>query len=140
MKLSELSTDQAADVLCELAPSLSEIIGDDEVISAFSAAMPKKEKEKKAEQDFFAAGMRFAGGISSVSSILIKKHRGGVYRILSVLSEKSVEEIAGQPVGETVKQIKNALQDADLLSFFKSSAQPEQTAQSAPSAPSPGSE
>lgn len=135
MKLSELTTDRALDVLCELTPSVSNIIEDDEVVNALSAAMPEKDADSE-ESNPFAYGIRFVGKIGSIIPVMLKKHRADVYHILSVLNEKSVEEIARQPIFETMRQAREAFQDSELLSFFKSYMQRERAEQSAPSADS----
>lgn len=138
MKLSELTTDRALDVLCELTPSVSNIIEDDEIVNALSAAMPEKDADGE-ESNPFAYGIRFVGKIGSIIPVMLKKHRADVYHILSVLNEKSVEEIARQPVFETMQQAREAFQDSELLSFFKSYMQRARAEQSAPSADSPAS-
>ena len=140
MKLAELTTDRALDVLCELTPSVSNIIKDNEVINALSDAMPKQNDTDTGENDnSFAYGVRFVGEIGSIIPIMLKKHRADAYHILSVLNEKSVKEIARQPIFETMRQARDAFQDSELLSFFKSYMQREQNEQSAPSADSPAS-
>lgn len=138
MKLAELSTDRALDVLCELTPSVSNIIKDDEVINALSDAMPSNDA-KDAESNPFAYGVRFVGEIGAIIPVMLKKHRADVYHILSVLNEKSVEEIARQPIFETMRQAHEAFQDSELLSFFRSYMQRERTEQSAPYADSQNS-
>ena len=136
MKLSELTTDRALDVLCELTPSVSNIIEDDEIVNALSAAMPEKGADGE-ESNPFAYGIRFVGKIGSIIPVMLKNHRADVYHILSVLNEKSMEEIAAQPIFESMRQIREAFRDNELLSFFKSSMQQVQNEQSAPSAGSP---
>ena len=133
MKLSELTTDRALDVLCELTPSVSNIIEDDEVVNALSAAMPKNDGD---ESNPFTYGIRFVGKIGSIIPVMLKKHRADVYHVLSVLNKMTVGEIAEQPVHETMRQVREAFQDNELLSFFKSYMQRAQNEQSAPSADS----
>lgn len=139
MKLAELNTDQALDVLCELTPSVSKIIEDDEVLDALSDAMPEKGDEND-ENSSFKTGIRMFAKIGTITPVLLKKHRADVYHILSVLDEMTVEEIAGQPVTVTLRQAREAFRDSDLLVFFKSFVQRERTEQSAPSVLHPASE
>lgn len=146
MKLSELSTDKALDVLCELAPYASSIMEDDEIVSALDGFMNRSagEKEKmdtsgaeENDSSMSEKGIRMFGGLVKNIPLLLKTHRHDVYGILSVLNEESAAEIADQPVGETVRQIKDAFRDNELLTFFKSSAQRERIEPSAPSVDSP---
>jgi vacuolar-type H+-ATPase subunit C/Vma6 len=48
------------------------------------------------------------------------KVKPDVFEILAIVQEKTVEEIKATPFGETYKQLKELLQDTELLSFFKS--------------------
>lgn len=136
MKLSELSTDRALDVLCELTPSIASIMEDSEIISALTDAMPPK-ADGAEETDGFAAGLRVVCGAGKIAPVLLRTHRADVYNILAALNEKSTAEIAAQRLTDTINQTREVFQDEDLLSFFKSSARQAQTEQSAPSAGSP---
>lgn len=135
MKLSDLRTDRALDVLCELAPYIDRITNDQEVVSTIGKAV-----KPDAELNRYGSFMLIMGRLSEFVPLLLKTHRPDVYGILSVLNGKTVEEIAAQPVRETVKQLREAFQDEDLMAFFKPSARQGQSEQSAPSAPFPGSE
>lgn len=135
MKLMELSTDKALDVLCELTPYVSGICSDSELLSTLGEKTDSDENMNTYEK--FAL---LAGRISKIIPILLKRHRPEVYGILSVLKEKSVEEISSQNVRKTAQQLKEEFQDKELLDFFKSFTQREQNEPSAPSADSPVSE
>lgn len=135
MKLSDLSTDRALDVLCELTPYIDRITNDQEVVSTIGKVV-----KPDAELNQYGSFMLIMGRLSEFVPLLLKTHRPDVYGILSILNEKSKEEIAAQPVRETVRQLREAFQDEDLMAFFKPSARQEQKEQSAPSAPSPDSE
>lgn len=140
MKLSELSTDRALDVLCELTPYVSNIAEDEQVLSALNGFMSQSEdvNDGKGEDDSMSAkGIRFFGGLIKNVPLLLKTHRPDVYGILSVLNETPVEEIAAQPFGEAVIQVKSVFRDSELLDFFKSSARQAQKEPSAPSASAP---
>lgn len=145
MKLSELSTDRALDVLCELTPCIANIMEDEQIVNGLDAIMPdrpsdagesgeKKNGTNKIEQNGFVVGVQMMGGLSKLAPVLLRNHRDDVYTILSVLNEKTTAEIAAQPVMDTIRQVREVLQDTELLSFFKSSAQQGQTEQSVPSA------
>lgn len=135
MKLSELSTDRALDTLCELTPYLSNIASDATVVSAVGKVV-----ENNKELNTYGYALLLAERMGEIIPLLLKDHRSDVYGILSVLNEKTTEEIAAQPVKETMSQVRNAFQDTEFLSFFKSSVRRGQKEPSASSAPSPGSE
>lgn len=139
MKLSELSTDRALDVLCELTPYASSIMEDDEILSALGGFMNQSADAKEDDASMSEKGIMMFCGLVKNIPLLLKTHRPDVYGILSVLNEKTVAEIAAQPAGETIKQIKDVFRDSELLDFFKSSARRAQTEPSAPSAESPAS-
>lgn len=133
MKLSELSTDRAADVLCELVPHVSNIVNDPDTISTIGKVVSQKGQKLSG----FGVQMLSAGRIVDFLPILLKTHRADVYGILSIMNERPVAEIAAQKLIETIKQVKDLLHDDDFVDFFKSSVQQAQTKQSAPSATSP---
>lgn len=132
MKLSELSTDRALDVLCELTPYVSNVASDDAVVSAVGKVVKPKD-----ETNVYGAGLMLMERMGEIVPLLLKTHRPDVYGVLSVLNEKTAEEIAAQPVGDTIRQIKDVLRDSELLDFFKSSARRGQSEPSAPSAGAP---
>lgn len=50
MKLSELTTDRALDVLCELTPAVANIVEDKAVASALERAIPEKKEDPEKEE------------------------------------------------------------------------------------------
>lgn len=132
MKLSELSTDRALDALCELTPYISNIASDDSVVSAVGKIV-----DTSKDLNLYGKGLLLVERMGEIIPALLKGHRRDVYGILSVMNERPAEEIAAQPIRNTIRQVLELFQDQELLSFFRSSAQQEQTEQSAPSASSP---
>lgn len=132
MKLSQLGTDKALDVLCELAPPINDIITDPEIVATIGKVVNPGEKLTK-----YGGYALIAGRIGEVIPLLLKTHRSDVYKILCILNDKSMDELAEQPVMETIRQIQEAFRDEELLSFFKSFEPQAQSGQSAPSAVSP---
>ena len=65
---------------------------------------------------------------ATLAPILLKAHRSDVFGVLAVLNECSADEIAKQNIMETVKQVRDLFQDKDLLDFFKSFGQVDETA------------
>ncbi len=136
MKLSELNTDRALDVLCELTPCIYNITSDKEIVDSVSRVINVDRKETNVYGQYLLLAER----VVEILPLLLKNHRADVYGILSVLNEKPAAEIAAQPVRDTIRQVKEAFQDEELLSFFRSSARRERNAPSAPSVESPACE
>lgn len=113
-KLSELSTDECADVLCELVPYIVNIVSDKEIMDAVGKAVDKK--------TITQVGVMLLGAqkITTVIPLLLKTHRPDIYSILSIVGEKSIEEVASQNVMATMWQMKELLNDKELVSFFRS--------------------
>lgn len=134
MKLSELSTDKTLDVLCELTPYISNIASDDAVVGAVGKIV-----DTDKDINLYGKGLMLVERMGEIVPVLLKTHRPDVYGILSVMNDRPVAEIAAQKITDTIRQVRELFQDPELLSFFRSSAQQEQTASSVPSAPSPAS-
>lgn len=130
MKLSELSTDKALDALCELTPYVSNICEDTDLVGTLGEVI------KYDDMNIYGQFALMAGKIGKITPILLRTHRADVYGILSVMNEKTVGEIAAQPVADTIRQVREAFQDVELLRFFKSFGRREQSGQSALSADS----
>lgn len=113
MKLSELSTDRAADVLCELTPYLASLTGDAEL----SAALRDKLPAGCSVAEIYLHGSRM---ITKLVPIVLKTHKQDVFGALAVLNETTPEEIAAQNIITTMKQITEAVQDKELRDFFTS--------------------
>lgn len=122
MKLSQLTTERAADVLCELTPYIANITGDkallDELANKFDS------KGKSAAELYTFAAHKYA----TLVPILLKDHREDVFGVLSVLNETELDKIAKQKVMETMKQVREVFQDKELLDFFKLFGQGDETA------------
>lgn len=113
-KLSELTTDECADVLCELTPYIVNIVSDKEIMDAVGKAVDKN--------TITQVGIMLLGAqkITAVIPLLLKTHRPDIYSILSIVGEKSVEEVAEQNIMATMWQMKELLNDKEFVSFFKS--------------------
>lgn len=120
MKLSQLTTDQATNVLCELTPYIANITGD----KTLSDTLSEKIGSGKSAAEIFVYGAKKA---ASIVPIILKDHKTDVFGILSVLNNKTEEDIAKQNIITTMKQIQEIWQDNDLVDFFKSWREPEKT-------------
>lgn len=134
MKLHELNTDRALDALCELTPYISNIAADESMVSAVGKIVNVNK-----DMNMFGQGLVFMERMGEIIPMLLRKHRADVYGILSVLNDKPASDIASQPAGDTIRQIRDVFQDEDLLSFFRSSVRRVQSEPSVPSAESPAS-
>ena len=115
MRLSQLTTDRAADVLCELTPYVANIVSDEDLLTELKKAVDAKDIQNKAQ--YLAIG---AEKITKILPILLKKRKNDVFGILAVMNEKTVDEIAKQNILVTLKQAKTAFKDKELIDFFKS--------------------
>ena len=116
MKISEMTTDQAADVLVRIADPVSNIIHDEESLKVI---------KRLAEADTNVPVKFFADNIAPIVMVLLKDHRSDVFEVVAALSAKSAEEVAKQKIGATVTDIQNSL-DGELLDFFASLGQSRQ--------------
>ena len=121
MKLSELTTERAADVLCELIPYIANITGDKTLLDELGKKF--NTKGKSAAELYVFGAKKYA----TLVPILLKDHREDVFGILSVLQETGREEIARQNILSTMKQVRDMFKDKELLAFFRSFGQEEET-------------
>lgn len=118
MKLSELNTDRAMDVLVEMTPFLCNIAADKALTDELKRKISVSKNASQAEM--ITAG---AAKIITLIPLIFKDHKADVLGILAVNANKNLEEIAAQPITETIGQIREIVQDKDLLDFFKSFSQ-----------------
>lgn len=115
MRLSEMTTERAADVLCELTPYISRIATDEELMSEIRNAIDPKKAANRME--LMALG---AEKLSKIAPILLKKRREELFGVLGVLNNRTAEEIGKQNLLVTFRQIRDVIKDRDLIDFFKS--------------------
>ena len=116
MRLSEITTDRAADVLCEITTYVANIVTDEDLIGELKRAVVGK-VSTRAELIALATEK-----INKLVPIILKNRKADVFGILAVLNEKTVEEIGKQNFLTTMKQVKEIIKDRELLDFFKSCA------------------
>lgn len=117
MRLSEITTDRAAEVLCELTPLIDSIITDEELMKALSAAIGA---EDAASMSVGQKLLLVSAKVGKIVPILMKKRRAEMFGILGVLNEKTPEQIAQQNFLVTMKQVKDLTSDRELIDFFRS--------------------
>ena len=115
MKISEISTDNAMDVLCELTPYVTNIVTDENLVAELKKAIDFKDANTMAEKIALTAGK-----ITKIIPIILKNRKHDVFGIVGVLNDKTIDEIAKQNIIVTMKQIRDIAKDKELLDFFKS--------------------
>ena len=117
MKLSEISTERAADVLCELTPLVDSIITDEDLMQSLSAVVNREQTE---EMSVGQKLMLVSAKAVKIVPILMKKRRAEMFGILAVLNEKTPDQIAAQNIRVTMMQVRDLANDRELIDFFKS--------------------
>ena len=115
MKLSEMTTDRAMDVLFEITPCIANITADEELLAELRNAIDPKAVKTKAE--LMVKGVE---KITKLAPIVLKKRKADVFGILAALNEKTAEEIGKQNIIATMAQVREVVKDKDLMDFFKS--------------------
>lgn len=118
MKLSEMSTRQAAGCMANMIEAVAKIVKDPKVKAAFEAAV--KEKGEKAQQ---------VSLITGIAPVLLREHLDDTAKIIATLMGKRIKDVLDQPIKQTIQDIKDVM-DKDLVDFFASSGAQEQAASS----------
>lgn len=113
MKLSEMNTDQLAETLCAISAPAARICEDEQI----NDDMKKLYAMEKG--DGMTALQKLGRMVNIWIPGLLKTHRDDVYAIMSVLTGKSVQEIAGQNGMQTIKDARECI-DGELMNFFSS--------------------
>lgn len=111
---SELSTDEALEVVLQIAQPITNLIDDEALVKEMQKAMAKGETTRIAMQRFGLAK------IVKLLNIALKQHREDVYEILAPFNGLTVEEIGKQNFLITCKQVADLLNDKGFVDFFKS--------------------
>ncbi len=125
MRLSDMTTDQLADALLNMAEPLANIGQDDAVIEGL-----------KRVGDSVKAGtptLKIVGDFAAtVVPIALRDHRTDIYAIVAYMQGKSIDDISSQNGLQTIKDIRSII-DNDLVDFFMSALGTEPAASSQPS-------
>lgn len=115
-KLSEMTTDELADVLCELTPVVNNIFSDQDFIETLCKGVDSKGLTKIG---IIAAGIK---RLVDAIPILLKTHRRDIYEIVAIMhkEDKTADDIARQHSMTTLKQVRALFNDKELIDFFKS--------------------
>lgn len=121
MKLSELDTSRAADVLCEAGAYALNILTDEELAAELKSKIDGSGELSRLELYTFGVQK-----VSALLPIILKKHRDDVFGILAAVNGCAADDIARQNIMTTMQQVKELASDKDMIDFFKSCA-PEET-------------
>ena len=111
MKLSEMTNDQAAEVMIRLADPVGAICDDEEAVQ-----MIEDYKKRYRMPLFYAVGKM----IPTLVGYLLKKHKAELYEIISILSGEKKVDVGNMNFAETVKILRDSY-DETLSVFFRSS-------------------
>lgn len=111
---SEFGTDEALEVVLQIAPPITNLIDDEALVKEMQKTMPKGETTRIEIQRFALAK------IVKLLNIALKQHRTDVYAILAPFNGMTVEEIGKQNFLITCKQVADLLNDKAFVDFFKS--------------------
>ena len=109
MKISQMSTNQAADVLVKIAKPAAHIMHD-KVTTKVLEGVAKGSNEP----------VQFiADNLVPVVTVLLEAHRADVFEVVAALTGKTEKEIGDQSILTTITDIKESW-DGDLMDFFGS--------------------
>ena len=106
MKLSEMSTDKAMEVMANMIPAISRVIDNPKVSGLF---------ERKPD-DTSTAGIKF---FVNVATVLLKECKADAAEIIGLLCDKTTEEVCSQNLLVTMKDVMSCY-DKELIDFFTS--------------------
>lgn len=121
MKISELSTERAADVLCEITPFVANIVSDKDLLDT----LKEKVGSGASIAELYVMG---AKKYSTIIPIVLKTHRDDLFGVLAAINETDVDTVAKQNIIATMMQVREVAKDKALLDFFKSWQQEDETA------------
>lgn len=121
MKISELTTERAADVLCEVSIYALNILSDKELLASLRMQLEGTDGDRtKAEMIAIASEK-----VAELIPLLLKKHKDDVFGIVAAVNGLTLEQVRKQKIIKTMTAIKEMAQDKDLIDFFRSCVSPE---------------
>ena len=119
MKLSQMNTDQAADVLVRITQPIANIIDDPELEPMI---------KKIAESRELPTVKIISTFLPPVIALALKKHRGDLYEVVGALGQIPAAKIGKLPLLQVMNIVKESV-DQELIDFFRSSGSLETTAE-----------
>lgn len=121
MKISELTTERAADVLCEVSIYALNILSDKELLASLRMQLEGTDGDSTKAEMIAVASEK----IAELVPLLLKKHKDDVFGIVAAVNGLTLEQVRQQKVIKTMTAIKEMAQDKDLIDFFRSCVSPE---------------
>lgn len=121
MKISELTTERAADVLCEVSIYALNILSDKELLASLRIQLEGTDGDSTKAELIAVASEK----IAELVPLLLKKHKDDVFGIVAAVNGLTLEQVRQQKVIKTMTAIKEMAQDKDLIDFFRSCVSPE---------------
>jgi len=119
MKISKMSTDQAADVLVRIAEPVTAIMDDSRVIDIL------KEISEMKNVPYIKV---FVSLVPKIVPLALETHRDDLFEIVGALDNKTVADVKSQNILKTIKVFQESI-DKDLIDFFGSIGSQEKTAE-----------
>ena len=119
MKISDLSTDRALDVLCEILPNVNSICIDEELVEAVKKKVSKKFSELSRAEILLIGAEK----LTEIGLIALKKHRHDVLSILAAINGVEPEQVERQNIIKTMAMLRELAKDEELIAFFGSCAE-----------------
>ncbi len=114
MKLGEMNLEQQAVVICDLCEPVAVVLEDAKVGEAMGKLAGDPEKGS-------TLGEMMGRFVRHVVPLMLRNHLNEIVKIVSVLTGKKPEEVRKSGIGGMTRDLIGCF-DAELLDFFKSSA------------------
>lgn len=121
MKISELTTERAADVLCEVSIYALNILSDKELLASLRMQLEGTDGDSTKAELIAVASEK----VAELVPLLLKKHKDDVFGIVAAVNGLTLEQVRQQKIIKTMTAIKEMAQDKDLIDFFRSCVSPE---------------
>lgn len=117
MKLSQLSTKKALSKMLMLIPVVKEIVNDKKILEVWKRGY-KVNPNSTALEIEVAKQEATTKKIFDLLTLMLDEHEIAVYKILSIINDKTVVEVENQPITETISQLQELLNDEGFLQLF----------------------
>ncbi len=116
-KISQLTTDEALDVFCELTPYINDIVSDEELVEEIKRKIDKNGDGELSRIEMLRFGV---DKINKIIPIVLKKKREALLGIIAVMTDSELEDIKKQNIIITLAQVRDLAKDKDLMDFVRS--------------------
>lgn len=111
MKISDMTNEQAADVLVRLSEPLGKMFDDEQIMDII---------KRYGEMEEMPITKAIGQFLPEIAACAFKKHKNDLFEIVGALTLQSREKAAKMKFIDTLNVIKEALNDEELSSFFTS--------------------